>query len=337
MTLQSIETLRRDEARHHAVEKSKHYKPPGLQRRCHADSALQRVRAPGAVPGILSRFDLPLNASAPVNVPSTTSASNSRPTLGVAIIALNAEARLAQCLAALSFADDIVVIDGGSTDATATIVHAHGARLIAEPDWPGFGPQKNRAVEALETDWILSIDTDEVVTPELAASIRTAIAAPQANVYALDRLSSFCGTWMKHGGWQPDWVARLFRRGVARFSDHLVHERLLFDGSPARLRGKLLHYSFEDFETVLRKIDAYSSAGARQRLAAGSRRAGLRQAVAHGFWAFVKSYFMKAGFLDGRMGFILAVSNAEGAYYRYLKLMLALEREQRPSDDRHVR
>lgn len=203
------------------------------------------------------------------------------PSLGVALIALNASARLAQCLAALSFADDVVVIDGGSTDDTVAIAQAHGARVIVERDWPGFGPQKNRALDALDTDWILSLDTDEVVTPELAQSIRDTIRAPAAQVYAVDRLSSFCGQWIHHSGWYPDWIPRLFRRGAARFSDDLVHERLVFDGAAQRLSGKLMHYSYEDFETVVRKLDAYSTAGARQRRAAGQR-GGFGKALARG-------------------------------------------------------
>lgn len=117
-----------------------------------------------------------------------------QPTLGIALITYNAAARLAQCLTSVSFADDIVVIDGGSTDATAEIARAHGARVIVERNWPGFGPQKNRALDALSTDWVLSIDADEVVTPELAAAIRAAIAAPAADVYAVDRLSSFAAS-----------------------------------------------------------------------------------------------------------------------------------------------
>ncbi|HEV3105503.1 MAG TPA: glycosyltransferase family 2 protein [Trinickia sp.] len=249
----------------------------------------------------------------------TTSDSSARATLGVAIIALNAEARLAQCLAALSFADEIVVVDGGSTDATAAIAEAHGARVNVEHDWPGFGPQKNRAVAALGTDWVLSIDTDEIVTPELAASIRDAIRAPHADVYALDRLSSFCGHWIRHSGWYPDWVPRLFKRGAARFSDDLVHERLVYETRASRLEGKLLHYSYEDFETVLRKLDAYSSAGARQRLAAG-KRGGFGRALTRGIWAFVRTYLLRRGFLDGQAGFMIAVFNAQTVYYRFLKL-----------------
>ena len=240
-------------------------------------------------------------------------------TLGVAIITKNAALRLAQCLDALSFADEIVVIDGGSTDGTAEIARAHGARVIEEARWPGFGPQKNRAVDALATDWVLAIDADEIVTPELAASIRAAIAAPKADVYSVDRLSSFCGTWIRHSGWYPDWIPRLFRRGAARFSDDLVHERLVFEGRTQRLTGKLMHYSYEDFESVLRKLDAYSSAGAAQRAAMG-KRGSFGKALARGVWAFVRTYVLRVGFLDGRAGFMIAVFNAETVYYRFLKL-----------------
>ena len=249
-----------------------------------------------------------------------------RPTLGVAIIALNAEARLAQCLDALAFADSIVVVDNGSTDRTQAIAAAHGARLVVAPDWPGFGPQKNRAVAALDTDWVLSIDTDEIVTPELAAAIVEAIRAPRADVYSVDRLSSFCGHWIRHSGWYPDWIPRLFKRHKAQFSDDLVHERLVFEGAAERLPGKLLHYSYEDFETVLRKLDAYSSAGARQRLAAG-KRGGLAPALLRGTWAFFRTYVLRLGFLDGQAGFIIAAFNAQTVYYRFLKLGLATSRQ----------
>ena len=258
--------------------------------------------------------------------PTIASVSARRPTLGVAIIALNAQARIAQCLDAVRFADDVVVIDGGSTDETVSIAQTHGARVIHAPDWPGFGRQKNRAVAALGTDWILSVDTDEVVTPELAASIRQALDAPRADVYALDRLSNFCGHWVRHSGWYPDWVPRLFKRDAARFSDDLVHERLVFDGRVDKLAGRLLHYSYDDFETVLRKVDAYSSAGARQRLAAGSR-GGFARAVGRGLWAFLRTYLLRGGILDGQTGFMIAVFNAETVYYRFLKLSLARSQE----------
>jgi glycosyltransferase involved in cell wall biosynthesis len=245
-----------------------------------------------------------------------------KPTLGVAIITKNAAARLAECLQAVSFADEIVVVDSGSTDATVEIARAHRARVLVHTDWPGFGRQKNRALDALATDWVLSIDADEIVSPELAASIGAALAAPSTNVYALDRLSAFCGHWVRHSGWYPDWIPRLFRRNAARFSDDLVHERLMFDTGAApvaRLTGTLLHHSYEDFETVLRKLDAYSSAGAQQRFAAGQR-GSFGKAVMRGAWAFVRTYVLRRGFLDGRAGFMIAVFNAQTVYYRFLKL-----------------
>ena len=240
-------------------------------------------------------------------------------TLGVAIITKNAAPRLAECLSAVAFADAIVLIDGGSTDGTVEIAEAHGARVLQQTDWPGFGPQKNRALDALDTDWILSIDADEIVSPELVAAIRVAIAAPDADVYAVDRLSSFCGHWIRHSGWYPDWIPRLFKRGAARFSDDLVHERLVFDAPAQRLTGKLMHYSYEDFETVLRKLDAYSTAGAQQRHAAG-KGGSFGKALGRGAWAFIRTYVLRRGFLDGRAGLMIAVFNAETVYYRFLKL-----------------
>src|SRR5216684_3856149 len=146
---------------------------------------------------------------------------------------------------------------------------------------------------------------------------------PQADVYAVDRLSNFCGHWVRHSGWYPDWIPRLFKRGTARFSDDLVHERLVLANpdatKTARLQGKLMHYSYEDFETVLRKLDTYSTAGARQRHAAG-KRGSFGTAVLRGAWAFVRTYFLRRGFLDGRAGFMIAVFNAQTVYYRFLKL-----------------
>ncbi|MGF6759375.1 glycosyltransferase family 2 protein [Paraburkholderia sp. GAS42] len=240
-------------------------------------------------------------------------------TLGVAIITKNAASRLAECLEAVAFAHEIVVVDSGSTDDTVDIARAHGARVLQHTDWIGFGPQKNRALDALATTWVLSLDADEIVSPELAASIRATIQTPVVNVYAVDRLSSFCGHWIRHSGWYPDWIPRLFRRGSARFSDDLVHERLVFDGPSQRLGGKLMHYSYEDFDAVLRKLDAYSSAGAQQRHVTGQG-GSFGQAVARGAWAFVRTYVLRRGFLDGRAGFMIAVFNAETVYYRFLKL-----------------
>lgn len=247
-------------------------------------------------------------------------------TLSAVVITRNEEAMLAECLQSVAFADEIVVVDSFSNDRTVEIARAHGARVLETTDWPGFGPQKNRAIELSTCDWILSIDADERVTPELASEIRAAVqSADAAAGYQLSRLSRYCGRYIRHSGWFPDHVTRLFKRGRGRFSDDLVHERVIVDGSVGRLNGLLLHESFGSLEQVLDKVNRYSSLSARQMDAAG-KRGSLAGAVLHGLGAFVRTYLFKAGFLDGREGFMLAVSNAEGAYYKYLKLWLMQRR-----------
>ncbi|MGL6070464.1 glycosyltransferase family 2 protein [Craterilacuibacter sp.] len=249
------------------------------------------------------------------------------PSIGVAIITKNAEAHLHQCLAAVRpWVQDIVVVDSGSTDATLAIARLAGAKIIETADWPGFGMQKNRALALLETDWILSLDADEVVSPELAEAIRTAVVLASENVFSLSRLSSFCGRWMQHSGWRPDHVQRLFRRGEARFSDDLVHERLLFSGASPVLAGELLHYSFDNLDQVVDKMNRYSAAGAQQRYQRGKRSGGMASVIAKTLWSFIRTYVLRRGFLDGREGFILAVANAEGTFYRQLKLMYLAEK-----------
>lgn len=236
------------------------------------------------------------------------------------MIARDAGAHLRECLSAVSWADEIVVLENGSRDDTADICRQHGVRLYQTQEWPGFGPQKNRALSYATREWVLSLDADEIVPPALADEIRTVIGRSDHQAYAIPRLSNYCGRWMRHSGWWPDPVLRLFRREAGRFSDDQVHERLIVQGAVGQLQHHLLHYSFDTLDQVLDKINRYSSAGAIQRHRRGQK-GGLGKAILHGGWTFMKTYFFKCGFLDGREGFILAVSNAEGAYYRYLKLM----------------
>jgi glycosyltransferase involved in cell wall biosynthesis len=246
--------------------------------------------------------------------------------VSVIVITKDEEASIAETLRSVSWADEIVVVDSGSTDRTVAISRELGARVVVAADWPGFGAQKNRALAEARGDWVLSLDADEQVTPQLREEIAKAIAAPAAHdAYEMPRLSRYCGRYIRHGGWWPDYVTRLFRRGKARFSDDLVHEKLIVDGTTGRLANHLVHHAFENLEEVLRKVDQYSSANARM-LHARGRKGSLAKAILHGSWAFVRTYVLRAGFLDGRHGFMLAVSNAEGTYYRYLKLMLLDEK-----------
>lgn len=240
--------------------------------------------------------------------------------LSVILITRNEAANIRACLESVAWADEIIVVDAGSTDDTVAIAREFTPHVHVH-DWPGFGAQKNRALDYATGAWVFSIDADERVTPELRAEIEAVLASPQAEAYEVPRLSNFCGRFMRHSGWYPDYVLRLFRRGKGRFSDALVHESVQAEGRIARLRHHLLHYTYRDFEDVLVKLNSYSGASA-EMLQRRGRKGGLLQALLHGVWAFVRTYFLRAGFLDGREGFMLAVMNAENSYYRYIKLWL---------------
>jgi glycosyltransferase involved in cell wall biosynthesis len=247
--------------------------------------------------------------------------------LSIIIIAKDAEATVRRCLESVAWADEIVVVENGSDDRTAEICRELGAKVHQTSDWPGFGPQKNRALDLATGDWVLSLDTDEWITPGLRAEIGRAIAAPGDKVaFALPRRSSFCGRFMRHSGWWPDYVRRLFRRGTARFSEDQGHDRLIVNGAIGRPSEPIQHETITDLDQLIDKMNAYSAMTARN-LHQRGRRASIFTALLHGGWAFIRTYFLRAGFLDGGKGLMLAISNAENSYYRYVKLMLLAERE----------
>lgn len=247
-------------------------------------------------------------------------------TLTVTVITKNESRHIRNCLESVRWVDEIIVLDSGSTDDTVTICREYTDKVFVA-DWPGFGVQKNRAIGMAACEWVLSLDADESVSEVLRQEIEEAIRQPGDRVaFEIPRLSSYCGRFMRHSGWRPDYVTRLFRRGCARFSDDLVHERLVVRGAMGRLSKPLIHMAFSDLEEVLDTVNAYSSAGA-QMMHHQHRKASLTGAVLHGLWSFFHAYVVRAGFLDGREGFMLAVSNAEGTYYKYLKLLLLAERK----------
>jgi glycosyltransferase involved in cell wall biosynthesis len=242
------------------------------------------------------------------------------PTLSVILITKNESANIDACLASVAFADEWIVVDSNSTDDTRERARAFGASVAETDDWPGFGAQKQRALDRATGRWVLAIDADERVTPELAASIRRAIAADAGpGAYELSRLSRFDGRWIRHGDWHPDRVLRLFRRGHARFSPDRVHERVVADVSVGRLDGELLHQTMPTLADALAKMNRYSSDSAAQKVAAG-KRGSLGAAIGHAAWAFLRGYVVRRGFLDGAAGFTLAVYGAEGTFWRYLKM-----------------
>ena len=242
--------------------------------------------------------------------------------VSVTIITKNEEAAIADCLASVAWADEIIVVDSGSTDKTVEVCKEHGAIVHSTTEWPGFGPQKNSALGFASHEWVLSIDADECVSSALRAEIEQALSVNTNNVaYQIPRSSSYCGQFMRHSGWWPDYVLRLFPKSQAIFSDDIVHEHVIFKGEVKTLKNPLLHISYTSLEEVLDKTNRYSTDGA-AKLVARDKTASLSTAILHGVWTFLRTYFLRLGFLDGRMGFVLAVSNAETTYYRYLKLML---------------
>ena len=241
--------------------------------------------------------------------------------LSAIVIVKNEGAGIRRCLVSLNWVDEIVVLDSGSTDDTVAICREFTPHVHVT-DWPGFGPQKNRALQLATGDWVLSLDADEWVTPASRGEIERAVALAQdAAAFRLPRRSSFCGRFMRHSGWWPDHVVRLFRRGAARFSDDAVHERVIVDGKIGTLQEPLMHETFVDLDELLGKMNNYSTLSAQEMQRAG-KRSGLAMAVVRAAWAFVRTYFLRLGFLDGREGFMLAVATAEGTYYRYVKLLL---------------
>jgi glycosyltransferase involved in cell wall biosynthesis len=194
-----------------------------------------------------------------------------------------------------------------------------GAQVHVHADWPGFGPQKNRALSHARKEWIFSIDADERVTPEQRAELERAMQEGGADGYFCPRLSQFCGKFVHHSGWYPDYVLRLFKRGKGRFSESLVHESVVLDGASAKLKVPLLHYSYLTYDDVERKVEHYSNAAAQQMFAKG-KRAGWLHAALSGGWAFLRTYVLRLGVLDGSAGWNIALMNMRTTYLKYRKL-----------------
>ena len=239
--------------------------------------------------------------------------------LSVIVITRNEAANIGDCLKSVLWADEIIVVDSGSADDTVSIAIGLGAQVYEHAEWPGFGPQKNRALGYATGHWVFSIDADERVTPALRIELEQAMEEAQADGYYCPRLSQFCGKFIHHSGWYPDYVLRLFKRGAGRFSDSLVHESLLLPGKAAKLTSPLLHYSYLTLDDVERKVAHYSTAAAEQMFQSG-KRSSLMSALLSGGWAFLRTYVMRLGVLDGSAGWNIARMNARTTYLKYRKL-----------------
>ncbi len=237
----------------------------------------------------------------------------------VAIIALNAAGQIEHCLASVSFADDVLVVDSGSTDGTVAIAERLGARVVHR-DWLGFGRQKQYAVSAAKHDWVLCLDVDERVTDRLAGSIRSALGDARIKAWRMARRNRFLGVWLRHGEGYPDWTLRLFDRTHASWSNDEVHEAVLTTVEVGRLDGDLLHDSAEDIATYLAKQNRYTSLHAAALHKQGIR-AGYARLLLSPLARFIKFYFLRLGFLDGGPGFAHVVIGCCNTFHKYLKLI----------------
>jgi len=242
-----------------------------------------------------------------------------RAPLSAVLITRNAAAVLAPCLESLAFADEIVVVDSGSSDGTAEIARRFGARLV-QKEWLGFGRQKQYAVDQARHDWVLCLDADETVSPRLAASIQAALAAPVSPVYRMPRRNRFLGRWLSHGEGYPDWSPRLFNRMNARWSDDLVHEKVLYAVTPGTLQGDLLHDSSDDLTAYLERQNRYTTLAARQAYELG-RSAGFFHLLLSPVVRFFKFYVFRLGFLDGMPGLLHISIGCMNSYLKYAKLI----------------
>ncbi|WP_232305597.1 glycosyltransferase family 2 protein [Gilvimarinus polysaccharolyticus] len=240
--------------------------------------------------------------------------------LSAVLIVKDEAAKLADCLASLQFVDEIVVLDSGSCDRTTEIAHEYGARVESNSDWQGFGVQRQRAQALATGDWVLMIDADERVTPELRASIELAICN-SPTIYYVNRLSWCFGRFMRHTAMYPDWIPRLYPRTQAGFDDTRVHERLSNPQSlpQQRLSGDLLHFVYDDVRHLVNKSALYAEQWAIARAEAG-KRCSLLSAVTHGLSCFIRMYILRRGFLDGGQGFLIAVVMSHSTFVKYADL-----------------
>lgn len=240
------------------------------------------------------------------------------PRLSLIVIAKNEEASIERCLrSAAGIADEIVLVDGMSTDRTADIARGLGAKVLQPSDWPGFGPQKQRAQEAASGEWILSLDADEWIGPELVREIEAVLHdANAANGYRIPRRNRFIGEIVRHGGWWPDYVLRLYKREFGAFNDNLVHESVVVEGEVGALKNPIEHNTIVSAQDANEKIERYGEIAGQELIARGKKSAPLL-AKLRGAAAYLRSFVFQLGFLDGRTGHRVAAYQARYTYKKW--------------------
>ncbi len=241
------------------------------------------------------------------------------PGISATVITFNEEANIAGALESLRWADEIVVVDSGSTDATLEICRKFGVSPCTRA-WTGYVDQKNWAVEKAKNDWVFSLDADERVSPALQQEMTSLISAgPRHPGYRIPRVAFFMGRWIRHGDWYPDYQLRLFDRRHGRWQGGRVHESVRLDQEPGLLNGEIHHFTYRDLSAYLRRLESYSTLAAadyRQRGKVSTPLSMLLNPTA----TFVKTYLLKRGFLDGTPGFVVAVMGAVSVFFKYAKL-----------------
>lgn len=256
-----------------------------------------------------------------------------KPTLAVALIVKNEAQHLKSCLDTVhDWVDEIVVMDSGSTDNTEEIARAYTDKFIVNDTWPGFGPQRRLAQSHIKSDYVLWLDADERVTPELKESILAAVSANKPNVlYSFSRLSWVFGRYIRHCGWYPDRVLRLYPTKLTQYNDSLVHEKVetSADMKVEKLTGDAIHYTYNDMNHYLVKSAGYAKAWAEQRDKRG-KRSSISQGILHALGCFLKMYVLKAGFLDGKQGFLLSLLSAHSTFVKYADLWIRTSTDEMP-------
>jgi glycosyltransferase involved in cell wall biosynthesis len=254
--------------------------------------------------------------------------------LSACLITLNEERRLERALASLApLADEIIIVDSGSTDATETIARRAGAKFCVRT-WTNYAEQKNFAASLASNDWVFSLDADEELSTQLQTSLLNwKQSSPKFQVYEFSRRAWYLGAWIRHSGWYPDFQRRLFHRDAAKFSG-IVHEALRFTGPPGRLHGDILHYTIDTFDEHEEKVARYTTLAAHQMHAAGRKH--WRSAQWFGTpWSWLQNYFLRGGFLDGYRGALIAQMAARSVHLKYGKLgeLLRADRQNADSQD----
>jgi len=241
--------------------------------------------------------------------------------LSITIITLNEESNIRRTLESVRWADEIIVLDSGSTDRTVSICREYTDKVFSQ-QWLGFSGQKNAAIDKATGDWVLSLDADEPVESALAGEIRTIIASSNAcDGYLIPRKTFFLGKWIRHGGWYPDYNLRLFRKGKGRFEERKVHEAIRVDGPVDHTRNAILHYAYPDLASYLSTINKYSSLAVDVMAEKGVSpvRTTWLNIVFRPVFTFCLKYFFRLGFLDGKHGLILNIFHSYYVFAKYAK------------------